>query len=70
MLKDPTRGEELRIKKSSPLIHIHQTEQYRIGWCTEMRMEFPDEIARTGPVFTFGEAPELCKVRRETGGDY
>jgi len=35
-----------------------------------MRMEFLDEIARTGPVFTFEEAPELYKVRRETGGDY
>jgi len=31
-----------------------------------MRMKFLDEIARKGPVFTFGEALELCKVRRET----
>ncbi|MEA2034765.1 MAG: type IV toxin-antitoxin system AbiEi family antitoxin domain-containing protein [Euryarchaeota archaeon] len=31
-----------------------------------MRMKFLDEIARKGPVFTFGEALEVCKVRRET----
>ena len=31
-----------------------------------MRIKFLDEIARKGPVFTFEEALELSKVRRET----